>query len=67
MCRQWTSALIQQAGRLLRREDGPSATEYAILLAVLILGAMAVIQAIGQSMYIIYQNVNDAVTNAGIG
>lgn len=37
-----------------RDEAGPSATEYAILLAVLILGSMGVIQSIGGSFRNIY-------------
>jgi pilus assembly protein Flp/PilA len=48
-------------GRLLRQEDGPSATEYAILLALLVLVAVAAIQGIGGSMQHIYENVNQAI------
>ncbi|MGD8451266.1 MAG: Flp family type IVb pilin [Phycisphaerae bacterium] len=47
--------------RFLRAEDGPSATEYAILLALIVLVAVAAIQAIGESMYNIYDNINTAV------
>ena len=49
-----------------REEDGPSATEYAILLALLIIGAMATIGAIGSSMDDIYVTINAAVVGAGM-
>lgn len=57
-------ALGKGLARLLRDERGPSATEYAILLAVLILGSMAVIGAIGGSIQVIYDNINAAVEAA---
>lgn len=56
----------KRVAKLLRDESGPTGTEYAILLAVLILGAMAVIEAIGQSMAAIYDNINDAVGQTGV-
>lgn len=56
----------KRVAKLLRDESGPTGTEYAILLAVLILGAMAVIEAIGQSMAAIYGNINGAVCETGV-
>lgn len=50
-------------GRFLRAEDGPTATEYAVLLALIVLVAAAVIQSIGEKMYNIYDNINAAVPN----
>lgn len=47
--------------RLWQEEAGPTATEYAILLALLILVAVAAIMGIGERMMNIYVNVNDAV------
>ncbi len=52
--------------RFLASEEGPSATEYAILLSLLIVGAMAAIGAIGSSMGDIYVNINAAVAAAGM-
>jgi len=58
------------AGRTLHRflasEDGPSGTEYAILLAVLILGAMGTIGGIGGSMDGIYAAIKTASESAGL-
>ena len=50
-----------EARRFLREEDGPSATEYAILLAVLVVVAMAAIQGIGSRMMGLYTAINSAV------
>jgi pilus assembly protein Flp/PilA len=41
-----------------QEEDGPTATEYAILLAMIVLVAAATIQSIGERMYNIYENIN---------
>jgi pilus assembly protein Flp/PilA len=49
-------------GRLLLvSEDGPTAVEYAILLAVLVLVAVSAIQGIGTRIYNVYAAINDAV------
>ena len=47
--------------RFLREERGPTATEYAILLALIVLVAAAAIQGIGERMLSIYDGINDAV------
>ena len=47
--------------RLLHEEDGPTATEYAVLLALIILVAAAAIQGIGERMQAIYDNINCSV------
>jgi len=43
-------------------EDGPTATEYAILLALLILVAVGAIGAIGSRVHNLYAIINDAIT-----
>ena len=58
--------LIRLAGDLLRDEAGPSATEYAILLALLVLGAMGAIGGIGSRVYNIYARIEAAVAAAGM-
>ncbi len=50
--------ILARAQRFAHEEDGPSATEYAILLAVLVLVAVAAIRGIGERMYNIYENIN---------
>jgi len=46
---------------LIVQEDGTSATEYAILLGVIVLVAAAAIQGIGTRMYAIYQSVDSVM------
>ncbi len=53
-------SFLAAARRFGREDDGPSATEYAILLAVLVLVAVASMRGIGERMYNIYVEV-DAV------
>lgn len=53
-----------RAATFARDEDGPSATEYAILLAVLILGSMGVIQSIGEDFHNIYTTIANSLPNA---
>ena len=49
---------IHTAGKRLGSEDeATSATEYAILLALLVLVAVAAIRGIGERMYNIYENM----------
>jgi Flp pilus assembly pilin Flp len=50
--------LLTATRRFAREEDGPTATEYAILLAVLVLVAVASIRGIGERIYNIYEHVN---------
>lgn len=68
--RWWDERRPSAAECVLRRfiasEEGPSATEYAILLALLVVGAMATIGAMGSSMDGIYVTINAAVLGAGL-
>ncbi len=52
---------LRRARLFLVSEDGPSATEYAILLALLVLVAVGAIQGIGSRMMNIYENIHAAV------
>ncbi len=58
---QWIRSTGRTFGRLLGDESGPSATEYAILLALLVLIAVSAIRAIGASMMGIYDAINSSV------
>ena len=48
----------------VQSEDGPSATEYAVLLALLTLGAMATIQSVGNGFRNIYVVIAGKIPNA---
>lgn len=65
MKRGWMKIVSGRLGALLRDEDGPTGTEYAIMLAVLILGCVTIVQSIGESMETIYDNITDAVGSVG--
>lgn len=46
----------------LVNEDGPTATEYAVMLALIIVVAIAAVTLLGQSVRNVFQNVNDQVS-----
>ena len=56
---------LKRVGAICRRfaadENGPSATEYAILLAVLILGSMGIIGSIGGKFAVLYTIIAGAL------
>ena len=55
--------LLSRAGFFLRSEDGPAATEYAVLLALIILVALGPITTLGLNIASIFQNVSDSLPN----
>lgn len=54
------SSISTPGSRLAADDEAVSATEYAILLALLVLVAVVAIRGIGERMYNIYENI-DAV------
>lgn len=50
----------------LESEDGPSATEYAIMLALIVLVSAGAIGMIGTKVQFVYQNIETAVAAAGM-
>lgn len=46
-------------------EDGPTATEYAVMLALIIVVAIAAITALGQSVAATFDSVNTHMAGAG--
>lgn len=49
---------------LLVSEDGPTATEYAVMLALIIVVAIAAITLLGQNVRDTFQDVNTAIAGA---
>jgi len=47
--------------RFLREDHGPTATEYAILLALLILGSVGIIGSIGNKFAVLYTIISNAL------
>lgn len=47
--------------RFLVSEDGPTAVEYAVMLALIVIVCLAAITAIGQNANTTFQNVADQI------
>ena len=54
-------ALVQRATCVLKSEDGPTATEYAVMLALIIIVALAAITLLGNKVNTIFTNVETAL------
>lgn len=60
MLRKWCY-LKGLIGRWTRAEEGVAASEYAILLALIVLGSMGVIGTIGERIAGLYSIIRDAL------
>ncbi len=56
--------LSQRVVRFLRDEDGPTAVEYAMLLALILVALISSITAVGNSTSGMWQNNSTKITNA---
>jgi pilus assembly protein Flp/PilA len=59
--------LALKVRRFLVSEDGPTAVEYAVMLALIIIVCLTAIQAIGTQASATFQNVATSLQNAGSG
>ena len=50
--------LVEKMCNFFRSEDGPTATEYAVMLALIILICMAAILVIGNKVKTIFTNID---------
>ena len=55
-------AFINRAKTFLKSEDGPTATEYAVMLALIIVVALTAIQTLGTSVQGIFTDVNTGIS-----
>ncbi len=55
---------LRKAVRFLREEDGPTAVEYAVMLALIIVVCVAAISTIGTSTNSVY---NNGILKSGLG
>ena len=53
--------LIQRTKAFVKSEDGPTATEYAVMLALIIIVALAGITRLGQKVNDIFTNVETSL------
>ncbi len=52
-----------KVGRFLKSEDGPTAVEYAVMLALIIVVCLVAIQTVGQRANEMFEDVGDALTD----
>ena len=55
-------SLMKKAVRFLQKEDGPTAVEYAVMLALIIVVCIAIITSVGQSASGTFETVNGALS-----
>ena len=55
------NGLLNRAKTFLRSEEGPTATEYAVMLALIILVTIGAITVLGGKMSTSFSNVEDKV------
>lgn len=54
-------ALLKRTRNFLRSEDGPTATEYAVMLALIIVVALSAITLLGEKVVAIFEGVTGAL------
>lgn len=54
-------SFAQKVKRFLVSEDGPTAVEYAVMLALIVIVCLAAIQAIGTNANTTFQNIADNI------
>lgn len=60
-------SLISKVNRFLKSEDGPTAVEYAIMLALIIVVCLTAIQAVGKNATATFQDIAQDLTDARNG
>ena len=60
-------SVITKVQRFLKSEDGPTAVEYAIMLALIVIVCLTAIQAIGQNASSAFQDIATDLDNARTG
>ena len=55
------SNFLTRAKNFLRSEDGPTATEYAVMLALIIIVALGAITGLGTTVETIFSNVDSSL------
>jgi pilus assembly protein Flp/PilA len=57
-------SLALKVQRFLVSEDGPTAVEYAVMLALIVIVCLTAIQAIGTNANTTFNNISNAINNA---
>lgn len=59
------SNFVNRVKSFLKSEDGPTATEYAVMLALIIIVALGAITGLGTTVEGIFTNVDGALPTGG--
>ena len=59
------NALVRSAAEFLRKEDGPTAVEYAVMLALIIIVCITAIQSIGTRANTTFNSVASKLPSGG--
>ena len=55
--------IVSKVQRFIKSEDGPTAVEYAIMLALIVIVCIAAIQAVGTAANGAFQNIESELSN----
>lgn len=58
------NAYLAKVRRFLESEDGPTAVEYAVMLALIVVVCLTTIQSLGTNANATFTNVSTALTSA---
>ena len=59
------NAIVKRAKSFLKSEDGPTATEYAVMLALIIVVAIAAVSSLGTKVSQMFSAVDATLTTPG--
>ena len=54
-------SMIRSISRFVTSEDGPTAVEYAVMLALILVACITIISTLGQSISGTFSNVNSSL------
>ena len=57
---------ITKVQKFMKSEDGPTAVEYAIMLALIVIVCLAAIQNVGNAANSAFENVTNQLTTSGV-
>jgi len=63
---QASRRLFRSVIQFLRRDEGPTAIEYAVLLALVVVASMASIRALGPVLLTVFQSSADTAGTYGV-
>ena len=61
------STLLNKVARFLKSEDGPTAVEYAVMLALIVIVCLVSIQAIGTNANATFNSIADTLATTSGG